>query len=104
MKNKNLTSHSLNKNKNTSHILKKGFFQTQNSFILKGIPLYKKWNNINYKQRFGFNIFGRPKIEENNWNDNNIIENNNDLFITNTLKKPKEILKNNNKKTKKILK
>ncbi len=100
MKNKNLTSHSLNKNKNTSHILKKGFFQTQNSFILKGIPLYKKWNNINYKQRFGFNIFGRPKIEENNWNDNNIIENNNDLFITNTLKKPKEILKNNNKKTK----
>ncbi len=100
MKNKNLTSQSLNKKKNTSTILKKVILQSQNSFILKGIPIYKKWNNINYKQRFGFNIFGRPKIEENNWNDKNIIENNNDLLITNTLKKQKEQLKNINKKTK----
>ena len=100
MKNKNLTSQSLNKKKNTSTILKKVILQSQNSFILKGIPIYKKWNNINYKQRFGFNIFGRPKIEENNWNDINIIENNNDLLITNTLKKQKEQLKNINKKTK----
>ena len=100
MKNKNLTSKSLNKQKNLFPNLKKNFLQSQNSFILKGIPLYKKWNNINYKQRFGFNIFGRPKIEEKNWNDNNIIENNNDLLITNTLKKPKEQLKNNKKQTK----
>ena len=100
MKNKNLTSQSINKKKNTSTILKKVILQSQNSFILKGIPIYKKWNNINYKQRFGFNIFGRQKIEENNWNDINIIENNNDLLITNTLKKQKEQLKNINKKTK----
>ena len=82
MKKKISRKNSLNKNKTLSTKHNKQFSQSQNSFLLKGRPLYKKWNENNYKQKFAFNIFGRPKIEEEyNWNDYMIIENNDDLFI-----------------------
>ena len=98
MKKKISRKNSLNKNSNIiSKKTNKHFSQSQNSFLLKGSPLYKKWNVNNYKQKFAFNIFGRPKIEEKyNWNDYIIIENNNDLFINSKFNKQnqKELIKN----------
>ena len=98
MKKKISKKNSLDKNTNILSIKRnKNFSQSQNSFLLKGSPLYKKWNQNNYKQKFAFNIFGRPKIEEYyNWNDYIIIENNDDIFINSKYnnQKKKELIKN----------
>ena len=100
MKTKNIKNISKNKKRSITPNINKSYSEYQNSFLLKGKPIYNKWNKNNYKQKFAFNIFGKPKIEENNWNDISIIENNNDLFISNKIKRKKNNKEEEKKKEK----